>query len=670
MNHLGMHWPNGPEDKEILDLPSPWLLMLAPEARYHYDSARKLGKSVMWRGLPRVGKRPAELGYKNAKDNAKEVCNLWDEQPHYGTEYFVPYNELDLNYERGDEEDDFSNIRERLEKLSDFLDRLLPHVRNNLAVGTKVFFPPWTPDHGDIENSDVWEETARKYDGILVHAYGDAENIIRRLTWYYERFPTHPLFLGEWNSDSPAEVIAALDNFAKNCPNFLGATYFIWHWYNPAPWWPKEYNVNENEELKNLFYVSPRAYTVEEVVKEAINAADRHNISRRSLVGLLSAESGFKWNSARYAYRIDTDSYKNLTNEAESAIASADFGALERILLTITNAGSTDISFGVGQQTVRWADEGDHTQTVKNVLYIRSKYFDVPFAVDRAAAKISPYIRQYGNDLEALCRYNKPLLEGAKNPNRSKYERGLAKADEILSSLEGTMIVEQKLTTHSTEPFTATPKGFILHGSRSGVAGRPKETEYQGCVNWCLVNPDDLSWHATIGENKYAVHMNMKRWGWNARAASSKYIAVEFAQATVNEPITDAQVDAFVHFVKETVLPVWPTIPMVFVTHADVEKLGETGAIDGKTDVFPFKSKEAEELKARISSKLPLAPTNPSYSFQFGFEAKAQELGRDIVGDPIENEYYVGDHHSIQFTTTGIMMYSKEGNKVHFLKAE
>ncbi len=643
--------------------------MLAPEARYHYDRARKLGKSVLWRGLPRVGKRPAEIGYNKLRENAQEATNLWDEQPHFGTEYFVPYNELDLNYERGDREDDFQGIRERLQKLSTFLDRLLPNLRERLTVGTHVFFPPWTPDHGDIENSDVWEETARKYDGIVVHAYGDADTIIRRLEWYHEKFPTHSLFLGEWNSDNPKQVIEALASFSERCDNFLGATYFIWHWYNPAPWWPKEYNVNENDELKKLFFSTPKAYTREEVIKEAIHAADRHNISRRSVLGLLAAESDFKWNSARYAYRVDSDSYRNLTDEAERAIARADFAELERLLKIITDAGSTDISFGVGQQTVRWADEGDHTQTVKNVLYIRSLYFDVPFAVNRAAAKLAAYVSKYGDDLEALCRYNKPSVEGAKNSNRSNYERGLAKADQILSTMEGNpvMFVEQKLTTHSTFPFAVPPKGFILHGSRSGVSGRSKETEYQGCANWCLVNPDDLSWHATIGENKYAVHMDMKRWGWNARAASKNYIAVEFAQATVNEPITDAQVAAFVHFVKTIVQPAWKEIPLNLVTHADVERNGETGTIDGKTDVFPFNSKEAAELKERIMKEFG---QESKFSFQFGFKDKAEELGYNVVGNPLENEYYVGDHHSIQVTENGFMLYSKEANKVHFIKAE
>jgi hypothetical protein len=183
-----------------------------------------------------------------------------------------------------------------------------------------------------------------------------------------------------------------------------------------------------------------------------------------------------------------------------------------------------------------------------------------------------------------------------------------------------------------------------------------------------LNNPDDLSWHATIGENKYAVHMGMNEWGWNARAASDNYIAVEFAQTTKNEAITDAQVEAFVAFLKDKVLPEWPAIPMLFVTHADVEKSGETGKVDGKDDVFPFGDARVQELIGRIKAKLDV-PTS-AYSFQFGFKDKADELGESVVGVPLENEYYIGDHHSFQMTSKGLMVYSKEANKVLFLAGQ
>lgn len=53
--------------------------------------------------------------------------------------------------------------------------------------------------------------------------------------------------------------------------------------------------------------------------------------------------------------------------------------------------------------------------------------------------------------------------------------------------------------------------------------------------------------------------------------------------------------------------------------------------------------------------------------YQFGFKAKAEELGAAVVGKPLEDEYYVGDHHSFQMTEKGLMVYSKQANTVKFL---
>jgi hypothetical protein len=45
MMYAGLHFPNGREDwGRIMALPSPLLLMLASEARYHYDDARNAGQ--------------------------------------------------------------------------------------------------------------------------------------------------------------------------------------------------------------------------------------------------------------------------------------------------------------------------------------------------------------------------------------------------------------------------------------------------------------------------------------------------------------------------------------------------------------------------------------------------------------------------------------------------
>ncbi len=56
--------------------------------------------------------------------------------------------------------------------------------------------------------------------------------------------------------------------------------------------------------------------------------------------------------------------------------------------------------------------------------------------------------------------------------------------------------------------------------------------------------------------------------------------------------------------------------------------------------------------------------------FVLGFKALADRLGRDVVGDPVEDETYWPDgEHSLQITTTGLMIYSKVGNTAHFIPA-
>lgn len=415
-------------------------------------------------------------------------------------------------------------------------------------------------------------------------------------------------------------------------------------------------------------------WTEKDVIKLAKNTSHDLGIPPRLLLALLIAESGLKWNSSRFALRNADGSFTNLTQAANRAIADRDEGTFRSLLATITERGSTDISFGVGQQTVRWATEGDHTQSAENVLYIRDLYFDPVHAVFVAGTKIRGYKITHGDDLEALCRYNKPLIAGKNNPARANYERALVQADAMLSEGEpGFMQVLQKRTGNIAGTFTQQPLGFILHGSRSGKVGNPKNTEALGCANWCINNPDGLGWHASIGEDLYYVHMNANQWGWNARGASDNYVAVEFAQGVVQEPITDGQVRAFVHFVQHQILPTYPNIPITFVTHADIDGTAVYGGQrDGKTDVFPKNDPRTAELIARINSDLHVSqpePQNPTdYAFHFGFDAKAKELGKEIAGEPLENETYISENYSLQMTSTGLMIYSKTANRVHFLK--
>lgn len=146
--------------------------------------------------------------------------------------------------------------------------------------------------------------------------------------------------------------------------------------------------------------------------------------------------------------------------------------------------------------------------------------------------------------------------------------------------------------------FASAPTSVILHGSRSG-SGNNTEQEYQGTSNYAMNEPGGLGWNATIGDGKYCMHMNMDQWGWNARGASQKYLGVEFAQATADLPISDAQVEAFCAFFAEA-KKTWPNLGTDFPTHAELPE----GIADGKSDVFPIHDPRADELRARIMARL------------------------------------------------------------------
>lgn len=146
------------------------------------------------------------------------------------------------------------------------------------------------------------------------------------------------------------------------------------------------------------------------------------------------------------------------------------------------------------------------------------------------------------------------------------------------------------------------PQGCILHGSRSGQDYNKLE-EYNSTVNFVRDGAYDaegtpLGWNVTIGEDRYSIH-NRKRWGWNAGKHSRDFVAAEFAQAKVGEPITDAQLDMFEHWWRSVVMVDYPNIPMFFINHSELEQ----GIAAGKTDAGRIGA-EANMLRERIMERL------------------------------------------------------------------
>jgi hypothetical protein len=289
--------------------------------------------------------------------------------------------------------------------------------------------------------------------------------------------------------------------------------------------------------------------------------------------------------------------------------------------------------------------------------------------VSVAARQLKAHYKPGEDDaiFKALCRYNWPVGDGQPKSAAvaANYRKGIADATTLLGDQPmpdpspSTIKYEDYRDPQPAGRFTAMPKGIILHGSRSGKAGNPKATEYLGTARYEVANTDDLGWHATVGENVVAVHLTPNEWGWNARAASSLYLGVEFAQATVDEAISDAQVAAFVDWVKTRVLPAWgSSFPLVFPTHAELDGTAEYGGYhDGKSDAFPKNDARADDLRARIMAGLqgeqPTPSTDPGYSVGPGILASMQAHGDRPASDEMYTKSDGRDMYSEAYGRSG-----------------
>jgi hypothetical protein len=330
-------------------------------------------------------------------------------------------------------------------------------------------------------------------------------------------------------------------------------------------------------------------------------------------LALVDAESGRYSHAERWAFRHNPSGQTvNLTADAQAAIAAEDGPAVQRVINRIVANNSADVSFGATQQTYRWSQEWaawGEGWTAAAVLRFRALYFDPHHALGVAAHLMKALLARTdvnGDVLSALFRYNKPT--GLPLPEaQAHYRRALVWADEYLTRQETptmyTPHIDHDRGTVAGQ-YSIAPRGVILHGSRSGLDGRTVQAEYDATRRYAA-SGIELGWNITVGDDALSLHMSPREWGWNARAASRHYLACEFAQPTVHDAITDGQVRAFCWWLRTAVLPVWPTLDAtVLPTHAEVEVWGETGARDGKTDVHPFGSDAAEELRQRIATEL------------------------------------------------------------------
>jgi hypothetical protein len=259
VNHAGIGFPNGPVDNAtVFSLPSPDLLMLSPEGRWHHDEAVRAGKRVLWRAIPRIGKRPAELGWSPARFVA-ETINLTD-APTLPIADFIPWNELDLRDERGDAEDDYAGLERRYALIGGWGVSVVQMLKQ-WSRQTRIHWPAFTPDHRALDFGHLWQPAADLADVVDFHAYDSLANIADKYSAYRSAFPSKPLALTEWHCkgdlDEERRVLAWLAETMAADPLFEAAYFFIYRWHNAPGWWSDAWDIEHSLDRLALFRNPP-----------------------------------------------------------------------------------------------------------------------------------------------------------------------------------------------------------------------------------------------------------------------------------------------------------------------------------------------------------------------------------------------------------------------------
>lgn len=684
--YRGIHWGTGYGYTGVdglgdpivryLDADAPTILN-EPEAQWHYAAvAGSRPGLTVFRSSPAT--KPAHVGY-NANTYAGIVFEGIDAH-HSRTGVWPSHvlrgNEENLNYERGDDESDIDSSlwSARYQRLAAFDAALLPILKQEASrrgADIRWWYQGWAPGHGHRDYAYLWAPVASLFYGVVMHAYRDRDTITDEVEWYLSTF-RQPILLGEWNTgdytgDRLAEesrILARLDRICQSVERF-SACYFIWRWAEDRS---HQHDIEGNDARLALW--DGRVVTPADDYRVPDSIADTPQTSPQppetppedKPVSLPTKAELRPYGLAKARENgVPVDmADRQLQQESGWEHYNAD-GSLKT---------SRSNAVGVAQIIQRWHPAVDVTDPYASLDYwarLMRQYHD------------GYQSRGLGHPWKlALMAYNwgsgnvdKWLAAGA--DDTSIRQQTTHYLDVILGSgwtepgeappqgADVGVVFEDKPDPEPAGTFYTQPLGVILHGSRSGKAGNAKLAEYNGTANWEVNNPDGLGWNATIGEGRVAVHLDAKHWGWNARAASGLFLAVEFAQATVDEAISDAQVDAFCAWMRRDVLPVWPALKLSFPTHAELDGTTAYGGYhDGKTDVFPKADARADALRTRILSNLTLTfpepeakPVNP-YSVGPGILAAMTARGDAPAHDELYHKNADGsDAYSEAHGTSG-----------------
>lgn len=147
---------------------------------------------------------------------------------------------------------------------------------------------------------------------------------------------------------------------------------------------------------------------------------------------------------------ITRDTGRDLTPYINEVAAAYDFDAVGFLGGAIAESNLDerssrlgvwpDVSYGLFHSTVKYIglevegikrdpSDGTALDTPKNRRLVREFMWDGARAIVYAAPRYKTLLDRWGDPLEAWCRWNKPGVPGAMNPNRANYVRGLARAE-------------------------------------------------------------------------------------------------------------------------------------------------------------------------------------------------------------------------------------------------
>lgn len=193
-----------------------------------------------------------------------------------------------------------------------------------------------------------------------------------------------------------------------------------------------------------MHYPIPAAWSRQDIIDRTIQECDARGVPREGGLALEIAESNLDQYAERWGY--ETEYAKNLIAmigtygldyEGEWGNNRTETGrqAFDAMIARINAKTPHDISFGVGQQIVKYAPVGTGEYDFENVMTVRSWLFDPGNSIPLAIEKYAGYYdaSQPNAVLRALCLYNWPGGGGAPyQGNGANYRRAIAQAEAIL----------------------------------------------------------------------------------------------------------------------------------------------------------------------------------------------------------------------------------------------